>query len=164
VAGEHFAGGEVGDRDVVVVGEREDAFAGVLDAGVEMVHPCGAAEGRLAFAVEPVVAEAVMPGRVSVAGWRGFWGGAVGLARRATVERSVGAPFVVVLAELPQLSLKLGDGPCGWSGREPALQGLVEPLGLALGLGWPGAPFFWRTPSSGRTYSNALRPPVNRLV
>ena len=52
----------------------------------------------------------------------------------------------------------------GWPGSEPALQGLVEPFGLALGLGVAGEPFFWRTPSSGRTYSNALRPPVNREV
>src|SRR5271168_1753265 len=29
VGGEDFAGGEVGDGDVVLVGEREDAFAGV---------------------------------------------------------------------------------------------------------------------------------------
>jgi hypothetical protein len=45
VAGEHLAGGEFGDRDLVVIGERADAFAGVLDAGVEVVHPSGAAEG-----------------------------------------------------------------------------------------------------------------------
>ena len=97
-------------------------------------------------------------------GWDGFRGGAAGLARGSTVEGSVGAPFVGVLAEPLQRSLKLGDGPGGWSGRQPARQGLVEPLGLALGLGWPGAPFFWRTPSSARTYSKALRAPVNRLV
>ena len=140
MAGEHFAGGEFGDRDLVVVGEREDAFAGVLDAGVEVVHPSGAAEAHLAFGVESVVAQAVVPGRVSVARWRGFRGGAVGLARGLTVEGSVGAAFVVVLAELFQLSLQLGDGPGGWSGREPALQGLVKPLGLALGLGVAGSP------------------------
>ena len=30
--------------------------------------------------------------------------------------------------------------------------------------GCPGDPFFCRTPSSGRRYSNALRPPLNRAV
>ena len=32
VAAEDLAGGEIGDGDVVVVGEREDAFAGVAGA------------------------------------------------------------------------------------------------------------------------------------
>ena len=50
------------------------------------------------------------------------------------------ALFVVVLAELLELALELGDGPGGWSGSEPALQGLVKPLGLALGLGVAGEP------------------------
>jgi hypothetical protein len=47
MAGEHFAGGELGDRDVVVVGEREDACAGVGGADAEVVHLAGAAEGHL---------------------------------------------------------------------------------------------------------------------
>jgi hypothetical protein len=34
VAAEDLAGGEVGDGDVVLVGEREDAFAGGADAEV----------------------------------------------------------------------------------------------------------------------------------
>ena len=68
VAGEDLAGVEVGDGDLVVVGEREHAFAGMLDADSEVVHPSGAAHGHSAFGVEPVVAEAVMPERVSVAG------------------------------------------------------------------------------------------------
>ena len=41
VDGEDFAGGEVGDGDVVVVGEREDAFAGVSAADPEVVHAAG---------------------------------------------------------------------------------------------------------------------------
>jgi hypothetical protein len=69
-----------------------------------------------------------------------------------------------VLAELVRLSLKLSDGSGGWPGLEPALQGLMQALGLALSLGVAGSPFFWRTPSSATTCSNALRPPVKRLV
>ena len=68
MVGEDFACGELGDCDVVVVGEREDACAGVRGADPEVVHPAGAADGHAAFGVEPVVAEAVMPERVSVAG------------------------------------------------------------------------------------------------
>jgi hypothetical protein len=41
-------------------------------------------------------------------------------------------------AELVQLGLQLGDAARRWPGPEPALQGLVEPFGLALGLGVAG--------------------------
>ena len=51
-----------------------------VGADAEVVHPAGAAEGHLAFGVEPVVAEAVVAGRVAVAGWGGFRSRAVGLA------------------------------------------------------------------------------------
>ena len=44
------------------------------------------------------------------------------------------AAFVVVLAELVELLLELGERAGRWAGSEPALQGLVEPFGLALGL------------------------------
>ena len=60
VAAEDLAGGEVGDGDVVVVGEREDAFAGVFGADAEVVHPACSAEAHLAGVVEPVVAQPVV--------------------------------------------------------------------------------------------------------
>jgi hypothetical protein len=41
-------------------------------------------------------------------------------------------------AELVQLGLQLGDAARRWPGSEPALLGLVEPFGLALGLGVAG--------------------------
>jgi hypothetical protein len=44
--GEDFAGGEVGDEDLVVVGEGDGAFAGVGGAGAEVVHAAGPAEAR----------------------------------------------------------------------------------------------------------------------
>ena len=156
---------ELDDGDVVVVGEREDAFAGVGGADAEVVHPAGAAEAHLAFGVEPVVAQAVVPlGRGRCCG-SGFRGGAVGLAWGSAVERSVGALFVVVLAERVELLLQLGDGA-------GAVVGLVSQRCrvwwnrsvLPWVCGCPGDPFFCRTPRIGRTYSNALRPPVNRLV
>ena len=162
--GEDFAGGEVGDGDVVVVGEREDAFAGVRGADAEVVDAAGAADGHAACGVEAVVSEAVVAGGVPVGGREGFGGGAVGVAWSSSLQRAVGALLVVVRTERVELVLELSQGACEWSGAEPALEGLVEALGLALRLGWPGDPFFWWIPSNGRRYSKALRPPVNRDV
>jgi hypothetical protein len=162
--GEDFAGAEVGNGDVVVVGEREDACAGVFGADAEVVHAAGAAQAHLAFGVEPVVAQAVVAGRVAVAGRGGLRSRSVCLPWRSALKGAVGAAFVVVLTELIELLLEFGDRSCRWPGREPALQRLVETFGLALGLGVSWGPIFCRMPSSGRTYSNALRPPVKREV
>ena len=103
-------------------------------ADPEVVHPAGAADAHPAFGVEPVIPEAVVPLCVP-AGWCGFGCGAVGLAGSSSLQSAVRATLVVVRAELVELALQLGGVPGGWPGREPTLQGLVEPLGLALGLG-----------------------------
>jgi hypothetical protein len=116
---------------VVVVGEREDAFAGVGGADAEVVHAAGAADGHFAFGVEPVVAEAVVG--VGVGRGGDFGGGAVGVAWGSAVQRSVWALLVVALAELIERALQLRGAGGRWTGSEPALQGLVEPFGLALG-------------------------------
>jgi hypothetical protein len=50
----------------------------------------------------------------------------------------VGSAGVVVAAEPVQLALQLGQGGCGWLGREPRLLGLVEALHFSAGL-WVGA-------------------------
>ncbi|HJS97096.1 MAG TPA: hypothetical protein VJ741_22705 [Solirubrobacteraceae bacterium] len=149
---------------MVLVGEREDAFAGVGGADAEVVHAAGAAEGHAAFGVESVVAQAVVAWWVAVAGWGGLRSRAVGLPGRCSLKGAVWAVFVVVLAELIELLLELDDRSCGWPGREPALQGLVEALGLALGLGMAGGSVLLADPRTGRRYSKALRPPVKRLV
>ena len=73
-----LAGGEVGDGDAVVVGEREDAFAGVFGADAEVVHPAGAAEAHLGGVVEAVVAQPVVALGVPVAGRERF---GLGVAR-----------------------------------------------------------------------------------
>ncbi|HYF25517.1 MAG TPA: hypothetical protein VD931_07250 [Baekduia sp.] len=44
MAGEDFAGGEVGDGEVGVVGDGQDAGAGVFGADAEVVHAAGAAQ------------------------------------------------------------------------------------------------------------------------
>ena len=134
VAAEDLAGGEVGDGDVVVVGEREDAFAGVFGADAEVVHSACSAEAHLAFVVESVVAQPVVAWCVTVAGWERLGCGSVGVTWRASVKRAVRALLVVVRSELVELTLQLCDAAGGWSGPEPTLLGLVEPLGLPLGL------------------------------
>ena len=149
---EDLAGVEVGDGDVVVVGECEDAFAGVRGADAEVVHAAGAAQAHLAVGVEAVVAQPVVAGGVPVGGREGFGGRAVGLSGVLAVKRAVGAMVVVVFAEPVELALQVGAGRGRRVGGEPALQGLVEAFDLALGLRCPGDPFFWRMPRSEQVF------------
>jgi hypothetical protein len=138
VGGQDFAGSQFDDGDAGLVGDREDFLAAVGGADAEVVHAAGAAEGHLAFGVEPVVAQAVVALGVAVGGGDGFGGGSVGVAGSAPAQGAVGAVLVVVLAEGVEVALQLGDVRGWWSGSEPALQGLVEAFGLALGLGVAG--------------------------
>jgi hypothetical protein len=89
---------------VVVVGEREDTFAGVV-----VVRSRGGASGRrggssCGLFVESVVAQVVV---LLGAGSRGgsFRGCVVGGGGGVSVQGSVGAMCVVVLAELVELPL-----------------------------------------------------------
>jgi hypothetical protein len=109
-------------------------------AGVEVVHPAGAAKGHLASDVEPVVAQAVVAGGVAVARRERFRGCAVSVARGRAPERPVRAPLVVVRAELVELALQLAERSRGRSRSQPALQRLVKALDLALGLGMSRRP------------------------
>ena len=96
MGGEDLTGFEVDDGDGGVVGEGEDAFAGVGGADAEVVHPTGAAQAHLAEGVEPVVADAVVAGGVG-SGWCGFGQGAVGVAGGGAVQGAVGSFLVVQL-------------------------------------------------------------------
>src|SRR4051794_37021845 len=77
-----------------------------------------------------------------VGGWPGvgWWGGFVGgcptLVGGDAVDASVGPLAVVVVDELIELGLQLGQG-AGWAaaGSEPLFEGLLEPFDLAAGLG-----------------------------
>jgi hypothetical protein len=60
VAAEDLAGGEVSDGDVVVVGEREDAFAGVLAPTPRWCIRPARRRLILPFVIEPVVAQPVV--------------------------------------------------------------------------------------------------------
>nr|WP_282826564.1 hypothetical protein [Gulosibacter sediminis] len=132
VGGEHSAGGEVGDGDGGVVGDREDAFAVVRGADAEVVHAAGAAEADLAVA-DAVVAQSVVRGVGVIAGDR-FRGRGEGLGRGVPGEGSVGSAFVVMLAKRGQLGLEFVGGAGAGPGREPLFQGLVEAIDFALGL------------------------------
>jgi hypothetical protein len=133
VAGEQFAGVEVDDGDGGVVGDGEDAFAGVGRAGAEVVHAPGASEAHLAEGVKDVVAQSVVAG-LSVAGRGGLGEGGVGGGRGAPGEFAVWAVVVVEVAECVELALQFGQGGCWWLGGEPAFEGLVEALDFSLGL------------------------------
>lgn len=90
--------------------------------------------------------------RGSLSGWRG---------RRCQAVRAV---LVVMLAELVELGLELCGGPGGRPGDEPALQGLVGPLDLRLGLGAAGESVLLPDRKQREQVFDALRPPVNRDV
>ena len=80
-----------------------------------------------------VVAQGGSGWGVSAAGGGGLGGGAVDVARGAPVQRSVRAVLVVVARNSSSCRCSSGSVRAG-PGAQPALQGLVEPLGLALGL------------------------------
>ena len=87
------------------------------------------------FGVEAVVAQAVVAGRVNVEGCGcGLWGGAVGVARSSSVQRAVRSALVVMLAELSSWCCISGRVRAGGL-AQPAFEGLMEALDLALGLG-----------------------------
>jgi len=94
----------------------------------------------------------------------GFEGRVLGVSGCLTFKGSAGSFGVVGVLESGELGLKLGDGCSGWSGVEPALLGLVEPLDFPLGLRVAGGTSFCLMPSAARSYSKPFRPPVNPAV
>ena len=88
----------------MVVGEREDAFAGVGDPGWEVAQAAGVPERHRAFGVQAVVADAVVAVCAGI-GWDGFGGLAVSVAWSCAVKRAVGALLVVMLAVQVELCL-----------------------------------------------------------
>ena len=120
----------------MVVGEREDLFAGVGGADAEVVHAAGAAEGHAAFGVEAVVAQAVVAGGVPVGRGEGFGGRLVGLSGGLAVKSAVGALLVVDVDEAVDVGLEVGDGGGVGFLPEPFFEGDVVALYFSLGLGW----------------------------
>jgi hypothetical protein len=140
VGREDLAGVEGDDRDLLLVDDRQDPPARMGRADLEVVEAARPAQGDGALDVGDVVAEAeVGPGRVGAGGLRPGRR-PVRLPGRDPADRPVRPPLVVGEAEGVELGLKLAQGPCCRLTREPAFQGLVEALDLALGLGMPGRP------------------------
>lgn len=97
-----FACVEVDDGDDGLVGDRDDAFVGVLGADAEVVHAAGAADAHLSVGVDVVVSDAVVVGGAGACG-ECFRGGAVCGAGGGAVSGAVRAVLVVVVAELVEL-------------------------------------------------------------
>src|SRR6202167_3120082 len=133
---QEFAGGGVDDADVQVLDEEQDAGSGVAAAGADVVEPSLGAEGDEPGVVDAVGADAVVGVGGPVAG-DCLGAGCVGGGRGgAAGERAVRALGVIGAGEGVEQGLKVSEGGrLSGLGAEPVLHGLLEPLGLSLGLG-----------------------------
>jgi hypothetical protein len=122
-----------------VLDEQQDVGSGVGSADADVVELAGVAEGDGAGCADDVGADAVVGVGAPVAGGGlgpgGIRGGGGGPAGQGLVR-----PLVVVAGgEGVQEGLELGEvSGLGVLGGEPFLEGLLEPLGFALGLGLTG--------------------------
>jgi hypothetical protein len=136
---EELAGGGVDDADVQVLGQQQDAGSGVGSADADVVEAAAGAQGDVAGFADLVGADPVVGVAGAVAGGGfgpgGVGGGGGGLVR----QRPVRALVVVDGGARIQQGLQLAEGGrLGGLGGQPVLQGLLEPLGFALGLGLTG--------------------------
>jgi hypothetical protein len=121
----------VDDADVQVLDERQDVSSGVFASDADVVEAAAVAEGDGAGGADLVGAGCRWPDRrVRLSGGRRKprrgWSGREGF---------VGSLGVVVAGERVELGLEFGEGGrLGVLGGEPVLEGLLEPLDLALGL------------------------------
>jgi hypothetical protein len=142
---EDLPGVEGDDRDLLLVDDGQDPLAGECRTDLEVVQAAGPPQGDGAVAVGDVVAEAEVAPRAGAGGQRPECR-PVRLAGRDPPDRPMRPVLVVGEAEGVEPRLQRGEVGRRRPLPEPAFQGLVEALDLALGLGWPGAPFFWRMP------------------
>src|SRR6266542_5481365 len=139
VGREDLAGVEGDDRDLPLVDDGEDAPAGLGRADLEVVEAAAPPQGHGPEAVGDVVAEPEVAPRAG-ARWQRLRRRPVRLARRPAADRPVGPLLVVDLAEGVELGLQRAEVGRGRLPPQPALEGLVEALDLALGLGVARAP------------------------
>jgi hypothetical protein len=125
----------VDDADLQVVDERDDVGFGVGPADAFVVELAIVAEGDAAGGVDDVAADAVVGVGGAVAGG-GFGPGGVGGSGGGPVREGAVRPLLVVIGgERVELGLQFGPGRgLGGPRGQPFLQGLPEPLDLALGL------------------------------
>ena len=112
--------------------------SGVGPADADVVELAGVSQGDGAGGADDVGADAVVGVGGAVAGG-GFGPGGVGGGGGGAVGQGAVRPAgVVVAGELVELGLQFGEGGGGGLGAEPFLQGLLESLYFALGLGVAG--------------------------
>ena len=112
---------------------------GMGGADLEVVEACSPPQGHGAPAVGDVVAQAEVARVARPSGDR-LGGRPVRLGRGGPADRPVRTLLVVGEAEGVELRLQLDGAGHRWPGPEPALEGLMEALDLALGLGVSGCP------------------------
>jgi len=128
---------------VVVGGEDEDAGADVAAADAEVAQLGLVSQRDLASLVDAVAPDPVVGGDHQAEAARvGFGAGGPRGGGGAPAEGPMGTDGVVVGAEAVELGLEGGDGRGPRLFGEPLLEGLVEPLDLAAGLGVVGAGVF----------------------
>src|SRR5699024_3519192 len=106
---EDFSGVGVDDGGVVVVDEADDLCAGVGPADAEVEHASAVSQADLAGGGCDVVLHSPV-GRVIRWGRRGFGDQVVGVSGGAAVDAAVRTVVFVVVAEVIEDFLQLGDG------------------------------------------------------
>jgi len=137
VRGQDFARVEGHDGDLLLLDDGQDAATAMGGPDAEVMEAAGPAQGHRAGLVDEVGAQPEVARRAAPGGM-GLRRGPVGLARGATADGPVRSLLVVGEAEGIELGLQLRQGPRWRLLPEPALQGLLEALDLALGLGMTG--------------------------
>ena len=132
VVREDLARVEGNERDLLLIDDGKDSTAGVGNAGVEVMKPATAPQGYGALAVGDVIAEA----EVASAGvrWHRLRCRPIRFARCPPTNCSMRPLLVIGRPEGVELGLELGQARDRRPLAEPAFQGLVEALDLALGL------------------------------
>ena len=133
---EDLAGIERDDRDLRLIDDGQDPPTGVGGTDLEVIQATGPSQGHGTLLVGDVVAQAEVA-RCAATGRMRLGRRPVGRARGDPPGRPVRPLLVVGEPEGIELALELGDRACRRLLPEPALQGLVEALDLALGLGMP---------------------------
>src|SRR5688500_19899031 len=112
--------------------QDEGGCAGVSAADADVVQPAVVPQGQLAVGVDLVVADPEVAVDQRNSGGGGLGPGGVGLGRGAPAQGAVRPDMVVVVVpQLVELPLSIGEGGGARLGGQPSLLGLVEAFDLA---------------------------------